>query len=178
MAEIKSKQQLAVSRLIGLLGPELSDEHNLNACTIIQDMFEIKDFYNIICKRESLTDIISFATAAFGGATKTSKACSLIVLNQIITNHIDRQKKKDAKGDDKTENTNDDDDDMVQHNSEDEDKEDTEASNPNSATVQTNVLVDILKGRIGAIEEVLRGDHEGVKTRISVSDTEFVPLGQ
>ena len=44
---------------------------------------------------------------------------------------------KDQKGDDKTENTNDDDDDMVQHNSEDEDKEDTEASNPNSATVQT-----------------------------------------
>lgn len=178
MAEIKSKQQLAVSKLIGLLGPDLSDEHNLNACTIIQDMFEIKDFYNIICKRESLTDIINFATAPFGSSTKTSKACSLIVLNQIITNHIDRQKKKDQKGDDKTENTNDDDDDMVQHNSEDEDKEDTEASNPNSATVQTNVLVEILKGKITNIEDVLRADHEGPKTRISVSDTEFVPLGQ
>ena len=178
MAEIKSKQQLAVTKLIDTLGPELSDEHNLNACTIIQDMFEIKEFYNIICKRESLTKIINFSTAAFESSTKTSKSCSLIVLNQIITNHIDRQKKKDQKGDDKTENTNDDDDDMVQHNSEDEDKEDTEASNPNSATVQTNVLVDILKDKIGDIQEVLRGDHGGEKTRISVSDAEFVPLGQ
>lgn len=95
MAEIKSKQQLAVTKLIDMLGPELSDEHNLNACTIIQDMFEIKEFYNIICKRESLTKIVNFSTAAFGGSTKTSKSCSLIVLNQIITNHIDRQKKKD-----------------------------------------------------------------------------------
>ena len=177
MAEIKSKQQLAVSKLIDLLGPELSEEHNLNACTIIQDMFEIKEFYNIICKRESLTKIVNFSTAAFGESTKTSKSCSLIVLNQIITNHIDRQKKKDQKGDDKTENTNDDDDDMVQH-SEDEDKEDTEANNPNSATVQTNILVDIIKDRVGAIQEILRGDHEGPKTRISVCDTEFVPLGQ
>ena len=67
---------------------------------------------------------------------------------------------------------------MVQHNSEDEDKEDTEASNPNSATVQTNILVDILKDRVGAIQDVLRGDHDGPKTRISVCDTEFVPLGQ
>lgn len=178
MAEIKSKQQLAVTKLIDMLGPELSDEHNLNACTIIQDMFEIKEFYNIICKRESLTKIINFSTAAFASSTKTSKSCSLIVLNQIITNHIDRQKKKDQKGDDKTENTNDEDDDMVQHNSDDEDKEDTEASNPNSATVQTNILVDILKDKIIDIQEILRSDHDGEKTRISVSDTEFVPLGQ
>ena len=121
MAEIKSKQQLAVTKLIDLLGPELSEEHNLNACTIIQDMFEIKEFYNIICKRESLTKIVNFSTAAFAGSTKTSKSCSLIVLNQIITNHIDRQKKKDQKGDDKTENTNDDDDDMAMCNNGEDD---------------------------------------------------------
>ena len=62
MAEIKAKQQLAVTRLIDMLGPDLSEEHNLNASTIIQDMFEIKEFYNIICKRESITKIINFMT--------------------------------------------------------------------------------------------------------------------
>jgi len=35
MAEIKAKQQLAVSKLIDQLGPDVSDEHNLNGCTII-----------------------------------------------------------------------------------------------------------------------------------------------
>lgn len=118
-------------------------------------MFEIKEFYNIICKRESLTKIIDFSTAAFDKSTKTSKSCSLIVLNQIISNHIDRQKKKDQRGesnDDKAETNNDDDDDIiVQHNSEDEDKDDNEASNPNSATVQTNILVDILKDKVEII---------------------------
>ena len=94
MAEIKAKQQLAVTRLIDMLGPDLSEEHNLNASTIIQDMFEIKEFYNIICKRESITKIINFATAGFSTSTKSSKSCSLVVLNLIITNHIDRLKKK------------------------------------------------------------------------------------
>lgn len=99
-------------------------------------MFEIKEFYNIICKRESLTKIVDYSTAAFDKSTKTSKSCSLIVLNQIISNHIERQKKKDQKNEDKADTNNDDDDDIiVQHNSEDEDKDDNEASNPNSATV-------------------------------------------
>lgn len=160
-----------------MLGSDLSEEHNLNASTIIQDLFETKEFYNIICKRESITKIINFATASFDTSTKSSKSCSLVVLNLIITNHIDRLKKKDQKSDDKTENTNDDEDDMVQHNSEDDDKDDTEASNPNSATVQTNILVDILKDKVPMIQEILRGDHPGAMTKLSVSDVEFVPLG-
>jgi len=178
MAEIKAKQQLAVSKLIDQLGPDVSDEHNLNGCTIIQDMFEIKEFYNIICKRESLNKIVDYSTAAFDKSTKTSKSCSLIVLNQIISNHIERQKKKDQKNEDKADTNNDDDDDIiVQHNSEDEDKDDNEASNPNSATVQTNILVDILKDKVEIVQEILRGDHPGEKTRLSVSDIDFVPLG-
>jgi len=141
-------------------------------------MFEIKEFYNIICKRDSLNKIVDYSTAAFDKSTKTSKSCSLIVLNQIISNHIERQKKKDQKNEDKAETNNDDDDDIiVQHNSEDEDKDDNEASNPNSATVQTNILVDILKDKVEVVQEILRGDHAGEKTRLSVSDIEFVPLG-
>jgi hypothetical protein len=45
---------MAVSHLIESLGPEKSEEHNLNASTIIIDMFEIKEFYNIICQKENL----------------------------------------------------------------------------------------------------------------------------
>jgi hypothetical protein len=49
LAQIQAKQQLAVRALINELGPTKSQENNLNGCTILQDMFEIKEFFNIIC---------------------------------------------------------------------------------------------------------------------------------
>ena len=160
-----------------MLGSDLSEEHNLNASTIIQDMFETKEYYNIICKRENMSKIVNFATAGFAESTTSSKTSSLVILNLIITNHIDRLKKKDQKGDFKTDINNDDEDDMVEHNSGDDEKEDTEASNPDSASVQTNVLVDILKDKIPMIQDILRADHKGTLTRLAVCDTDFVPLG-
>lgn len=70
----------------------------------------------------------------------------------------------------------DDDDMIVQQKSDDED-EDLE-SNPNSIGAQVNSLVEGLKLRLSAIEDVLRPDHEGTKIRGSVTSTEYVPLGQ
>jgi hypothetical protein len=81
LAEVKAKQQMAVGHLIDSLGPEKSEEHNLNACTIIQDMFEIKEFYNLICSKASLTRIVDFALAGMSESTKSSKCSSLVVLN-------------------------------------------------------------------------------------------------
>ena len=153
VAMIQEKQQKAVSFLIESLGPEKSEEHNLNASTIIQDMFEIKEFYNIICQKENLQKIVDYALAGMKESTKDSKCSSLSVLNQIIMNHIERQKKKDQKADADKDN-NDEDDDIVQQNSDDEAAED-EASNPNSVAAQTQVLVDVLLRKIEKIENIL-----------------------
>lgn len=81
VAAIQEKQKMAVSYLIESLGPEKSEEHNLNACAIIQDMFEIKEFLNIICHRDNLQKITDFATAGMKESTKYSKCSSLTVLN-------------------------------------------------------------------------------------------------
>lgn len=133
VAEVKTKQQMAVGTLIANLSPEKSEEHNLNASTIIQDMFEIKEFYNLICGKENMTKIVDFALAGMSESTKASKCCSLTVLNQIVLNHIERQKKKDQKADeDKDQGVDEDDDMIVQQNSDDENAED-DASNPTSA---------------------------------------------
>ena len=168
---------MAVSYLIESLGPEKTEEHNLNASTIIIDMFEIKEFYNIICQKENLQKIVDFAIASMTESTKDSKVSSLSVLNQIIMNHIERQKKKDQKTDVDKDN-HDEDDDIVQQNSDDEAADDLEASNPNSVASQTQVLVDVLLEKITNIETILQNDFDGVKIKSSVTDLEYVPLGQ
>lgn len=53
-AQIAEKQKMAVGKLIETLGPDYTEEHNLNSRTIIMDMFESKEYYNIICSRENL----------------------------------------------------------------------------------------------------------------------------
>ena len=111
MSEIQLNQQMAVSKLIAQLGPDHSEEHNLNASTILQDMFEKQEFYNIIVKKENVSKILNFATAPIDEATKASKTASLCVFNQIVTLHIERLKKKDNKED--KDNNNDDDDDII-----------------------------------------------------------------
>lgn len=45
---------MAVTALIATLGPNESEESNLNGSSIIQDMFEVKEFYNIICKKQNI----------------------------------------------------------------------------------------------------------------------------
>lgn len=169
---------MAVVYLIENLGPEKSEEHNLNASAIIHDMFEIKEFYNLICQKDNLTKIVDFALDSMYESTKASKCCSLTVLNQIVLNHIEKQKKKDQKADEDKEQGIDEDDDMiVQQNSDDEAAED-DASNPTSAAAQTAVLVDILKEKIGTIATILEPEHDGAKIQSSVNEAHYVPLGQ
>ena len=53
-------------------------------------MFEIKEFYNIICKKENVQKIANFALEKINESTKNSKCASLQVLNAIIKNHNER----------------------------------------------------------------------------------------
>jgi len=61
---INKKQQEIAGKLINTLGPNFSEEHNLNSKTIFMDMFEreSKDYYNIICNEENITKFVDFAT--------------------------------------------------------------------------------------------------------------------
>lgn len=49
--EISKKQAYAVQKLLDKLGPESSEEDNLNGSIIIGDMLEIKEFYHILSKK-------------------------------------------------------------------------------------------------------------------------------
>lgn len=177
LTQIQQKQQLIVSKLISKLGPSQSEESNLNGSSIIQDMFEVKEFYNIICKKESVEAIADYATAPMNENTKSSKVSSLLVLNQIISHNIEKQKKKDAnKTEAKTAGEDEDDDIIVQQNSDDEANDDQEST---STIAQANVLVEVLQVKIPEIAVILQNDHDGPKVANSLNhEQQAIPLGQ
>jgi len=73
-------------------------------------MFESKDYFNILVKKENFKRIAEFATARMEESTKASKTSSLNVINQILSNHIEKLKKKENK---EEKEPNNDDDDMI-----------------------------------------------------------------
>lgn len=173
MADLIQKKQLTVvEKLIAHLGPDKHEENNLNACTILQDMFEHKEYFNILIKKENFQNIVNMATAGIKESTKASKTSSLTVLNQILAHHIEKLKKKDANKEDK--NAHDDDDMIVQTNSDDE----LELGENQVRVSQTNAMVDILIQVVPNLEEILKPGHAGVEMIGSFNDTPFTPLGQ
>jgi hypothetical protein len=62
---IQEKQQSVIEKIIAQLGPDQGEENNLNASSIIQDLFDYKDnlFYNILCQKENLRQIGEYACA-------------------------------------------------------------------------------------------------------------------
>ena len=160
----------------------MTEENNLNASSIIQDLFDYKDnlFYNIMCKKENLQQIASFATASMDASTKSSKICSLSVLCQILHNHIEQMKKKEtsAKEKDTDNDANGEDDDMVQQNASDDENDADEAKNPNSVAAHSKILEEVLVPLIPHIERIVHHEHDGDTIVGSVSETPFVPLGQ
>ena len=175
--QIRQKQKMVVEKIIAHLGPEKSEESNLNASSIIQDMFDNKDFYNMFLQKQNVQQILAYAAAPMSESTKSSKISSLAVFNQIIFHHIDKQKKKDHAKDSRKDN--DDEDDMIiQQNSDDENNEDLEASNPCSLVAQANVLVEILIEKIPDLEVILQPDHDLTQLQGSIVDRPYTPLGQ
>lgn len=47
--------------LIDKVGPNGSEEDNLNGSSIIQEMLEIKDFYNVLSKRQNVQKLAEYA---------------------------------------------------------------------------------------------------------------------
>jgi hypothetical protein len=50
-----------MQELIEKVGPDATEEDNLNGSSILQDMLETKEFYNIICQRKYVSRLIDFA---------------------------------------------------------------------------------------------------------------------
>lgn len=174
-AAIKEKQVMAVGKLIDCLGPSVHSEANLNVCTIVTDLFETKEYYNIIMQKENVEKIVDFSTQPFVGGSKQSKATSLQVLNQIIANHIERSKKKD-KNTDREKSDLDEDDVTVQPNSDDE-KDDAADGSSASVDAQGQVLVEAITARLSKIENILRADQDGERIATSLNKDTYVPLG-
>lgn len=175
-SQIQEAQKMVVEQVVGHLGADKDEENNLNACSIIQDMFETKEFYNILVAKDTFQTIANFATAGIDESTKASKTSSLTVLNQIITQHIEKIKKKEGSKDEQKDTNNDEDDDMIIQQTSDDEKDDL--SNPLSVSSQTNSMVEALLEKIPQIERVLRPDRQGKETVGSVCDAPFTPLGQ
>jgi hypothetical protein len=50
--------------LIEKLGPNATEEDHLNGSSILSDMLETKDFYNILSQRKHVHKIVEFAVTA------------------------------------------------------------------------------------------------------------------
>lgn len=59
--EIKRKQNEVIEKLIEKLGPNSTEEDHLNGASILSDMLETKDFYNVISKRDHIIKLVEFA---------------------------------------------------------------------------------------------------------------------
>ncbi len=59
--EMSAKQAQVMQTLIDKVGPSSSEEDNLNGSSIIQEMLEVKDFYNVLSKRNNVQKLAEYA---------------------------------------------------------------------------------------------------------------------
>jgi hypothetical protein len=58
---VKAKQVQILETLVDKLGPDCSEEDNLNASSILQDALDTKEYYGVICKRNNINKLLDFA---------------------------------------------------------------------------------------------------------------------
>lgn len=62
----------------------MTQEHNLNAATILQDMYENKEYVEMMFKEDNLKKILEFATVPLSEGSKSSKTAALNVFNHLL----------------------------------------------------------------------------------------------
>jgi hypothetical protein len=82
--EMSAKQQQVILALIDKVGPAASDEDNLNGCSIIQEMLEVKEFYNIVCRRANVQKLAEYAFTASVDGNQSSQNAALGVINSLV----------------------------------------------------------------------------------------------
>lgn len=82
--EIKRKQQYVMQELVEKLGPQATEEDNLNGSSILQEMLETKEFYSIICQRRFIQRLIEFAFTDSATPSPYSQNAALSVLVALV----------------------------------------------------------------------------------------------
>ncbi|MFS8159853.1 MAG: hypothetical protein ACMG6E_06515 [Candidatus Roizmanbacteria bacterium] len=103
---MQKKQQQVVQNLLLKLSSDSSEEDNLNGCSILQDMLEIKEFYQIVCKKNNVTVLIEYVLNETG--TISSRTASAQVLTSLTQLYHDKYK-----GSSKKNNSNEEDDEIT-----------------------------------------------------------------
>jgi len=81
-----------IEGLIEKVGPNATEEDNLNGASILSDMLETKDFYNVISKRGHIIKLVEFALPE--NANQSSQNAALTVLISLV--QIYNEKRKDG----------------------------------------------------------------------------------
>lgn len=61
VADVKQSQRHILNTLIEKLGPNETQEDNLNASSILQDALETKEYFSIISHRSNILKLLEFA---------------------------------------------------------------------------------------------------------------------
>ncbi len=131
------------------LAPTTSEDDNLNGSSIIQDMLEIKEFYQMICKRENLKNILTYAFSS--EPQICSQNAALAVLNAICHWYGEKHKMSGKKVNDNTQE----DEDMIMQGNSDEEAEDE---------LGKNMLAELQESIPALIENLKRPYEVSVET--------------
>ena len=160
--QIETKQQESVVTLIQKLGPQAMEEDNLNACSIIQDMLEIKEFYAILSKKANMQQIIEYAFT-HEQRNCNSQNAALGVLNTLV--QLYHEKHKNGEGRKQGDGNNEDEDDIIIQQSDEEDEE------------GKNAFIDLLKQVAKNITQYLEEAVPKVEIPNSYESRTLLPLG-
>jgi hypothetical protein len=86
-------------------------------------MLEIKEFYNLVCKKQNVTKIVEYAFVASPEAkSQSSQNAALAVLNTLVQLFRDKHKSGGDASSRKNRESNEDDDDIIMQNSDEEEE--------------------------------------------------------
>eukprot|EP00347_Sterkiella_histriomuscorum_P000595 403375243 len=91
---IINQQEVIMSTLVDKLGFDTSEEDNLNAAMIINDLIELKDCYNMITMKMYIQDIFEKAFPTYIESSDSSRCAALSVLTKILKLYPDNQKRE------------------------------------------------------------------------------------
>ena len=84
--------------MIEKLGPEASEEDNLNASSILQDALETKEFYTVVSRRNNVSKMLDYALPQdVSKVNVDSQNAALGVLTQLVSLYTDRKKEKERR---------------------------------------------------------------------------------
>ena len=156
---MRERKLKVMNELIDKLSDEDS-EANLNACTILKDLLETKEYFNVMQKKATLSKLHDIAYNDNG--TTISRCCTLVVLHSFV------EKFRSGKDDNDSEKGADDDDDnIIIKNNDDSDEEKTNSG-------ADAAVIDCLVTHIDPIKNSLVMQPEDMCT--SFGET-FRPLG-